>query len=75
MAKETHRLIGFADRLSRAIYESGLNCTEIANRVGCDRKSIYSYRDNESNPDVFVVAKLCCVLGVSADYLLFGKKA
>lgn len=75
MRKRTRRLIGFSDRLARAIYDSGLTCTEIANRVGCERKSIYAYRDNESNPDVFTVASLCCVLGVSADYLLFGKKA
>ena len=75
MKKRARRLIGFSDRLERAIYASGLTCNEIAERVGCNRKAIYSYRDNESNPDVFTVAKLCCVLGVSADYLLFGKKA
>lgn len=62
------------ERLKEAINQSGLNCVEIGKRVGLERKSIYAYRDGDTYPNAMILAKLCVVLNVSADYLLFGKE-
>ncbi len=63
----------FSERLAQAVFDSGLSNTEISRRIGRERKSIYGYMRGDVQPDAYVLAKLCVILNVSADYLLFGK--
>ena len=74
MANIRHkRLEGFSERLRQAIYDSGMTCIEISRRIERERKSIYGYMRGDVQPDAYTMARLCTVLNVSADYLLFGK--
>ena len=65
---------GLNIRLRQVFSESGLTCQEIARRCGVSPKCIYKYWYNQSSPSVQNLARICSVLNVSADYLLFGKK-
>lgn len=64
---------GFPERLDQAIYDRGLTKAGVAREIGVDRKSIISYTYGDSTPDVDILRRLCTVLSVSADYLIFGK--
>lgn len=64
---------GFPERLNQAIYDRGLTKAGVAREIGVDRKSIILYTYGESTPDVTVLRRLCTVLNVSADYLIFGR--
>ena len=65
---------GFTERLYRSFLKSGLEITQVSNMTGLARSSVYSYILDGVSPNVSALAKLCKVLGVSADYLLFGKR-
>ena len=74
MANIRHKkLEGFSERLRQAIFDSGMNCVEISRNIDRERKSIYGYMHGDVQPDAYTIAKLCVVLNVSADYLLFDK--
>ena len=64
---------GFQERLKKAVYDSGLSLNEIERRSGVAHSSLSSYMTKDYSPTVFSLARLCIVLKVSADYLLFGK--
>lgn len=64
---------GFAERLNNLILESGLTYTEIAKKVGRERKTIYGYKNGVCVPDAVVLMKLCGVLKTTPNYLLLGK--
>ena len=70
--KRTGFLRGFPERLVEAMELSGINCVELGQKIQRDRKVIYKYRNGDVAPDVVTVAKMCAVLHVSADWLLFG---
>lgn len=36
---------GMYQRIEEEINRTGLNCKEIGDRIGCDRKTIYAWRD------------------------------
>lgn len=74
MRKPTRFITGFPDRLAEAIKTSGLTCAQISKIVGRNRKMIYDYKNGHHSPDAVVLAKLCKLLNVSADWLLFGEK-
>lgn len=65
---------GFTERLYDTVLKSGLEITEISRKTGISRSSVYAYVINGYAPNITALAKLCKVLGVSADYLLFGKE-
>lgn len=65
---------GFSKRLSDIILSSNMTITEIAKRAGVARSLIYHYAYDGVVPSSASLAKLCLVLHVSADYLLFGGK-
>lgn len=67
--------MGFPDRLNTAIHDKNYSRKYVAMRVGLERKSIYTYVWGDSMPDVLTLARLCKLLDVSADYLLFGEEA
>lgn len=72
--KRKYEFKEFADRLSKAIYDSGKSQNEVGKACGLAKNSIYQYTEGSSLPNAFVLAVLCAVLNVSADYLLFGDK-
>ena len=71
--KTATRLRDFPDRFQEAVTASGLTDKEIGQRCGKNRKTILAYRHGDSTPDCLTLAKLCFILGVSAEFLLFGK--
>lgn len=54
-------------RVDEAIYKSGLTKQEIAKRMHCDRKTLYTTCNCMSGPNI---AKFCEITKVSADWLL-----
>lgn len=68
------KLYGFSERLEEAFLASGMSKKEFAEKIGKERKAVYLYLDGTTPPDTFTLAKICVVLKVSADWLLFGKK-
>lgn len=65
---------GFTERLRDAILSSGMMITEIAEQTKLSRPLIYSYAYDGVVPSTTSLYKLCLVLHISADYLLFGGK-
>lgn len=63
----------FSKRLYDTYIKSGLEVSAIAKRTGLSRSSVYGYMYYGITPHINALAKLCKVLNVSADYLLFGK--
>ena len=72
--KRKYEFKEFADRLSRAIYDSGKSQRAVGMACGICEGSIYQYTEGTSLPNAYVLAMLFAVVGVSADYLLFGDK-
>lgn len=65
---------GFSKRLRDLWLLSGLTQTEVASRIGYERKSICAWMNGDCAPNILALARLCSVFNVSADYLLFGKE-
>lgn len=74
MAGTKRTLRGFSNRLCEAIWSKQLTKKYVAEQIGVERKALYSYADGSTVPNAVILAKLCVVLGVSADWLLFGKE-
>ena len=65
---------GFPDRLGREIYLNELTTVQIAEIIGVERKSITNWQMGHNCPSAYHLGKLAKLLGVSADYLLFGEE-
>lgn len=65
---------GFPERLGREIYLSGYTTIQIAQRIGCERKSVTNWQMGHNCPSAYQLGQLSKLLGVSADYLLFGEE-
>lgn len=72
--KRKYEFKEFSERLAKAIYDSGKSQHEVGKACGLAKNSIYQYTDGTSLPNAYVLALLCTVLNVSANYLLFGDK-
>lgn len=70
MAKPDFVVFGFWDRVDNEIYKQNRTKKNVAEQCGFDRRILSSY----SNLSLPYLARLCVVLHVSADYLLFGKE-
>ncbi len=70
MAKPNFVVLGFWERVDQEIYSQNRTKIDIAEQCGFDRKNLSGY----TNLSLPYFARLCSVLHVSADYLLFGKK-
>ncbi|MBQ0112424.1 MAG: helix-turn-helix transcriptional regulator [Bacteroidales bacterium] len=58
-------------RIDDLLYQRNLNMNDLAKMIGVERKTIYSIIENgKCKLENFI--KICQVLNVSADYLLFG---
>lgn len=56
-------------RIDKAIYDNGRTKVEVAKACGFERKTLNGFHGMQLN----YFARLCKELGVTADYLLFGK--
>lgn len=65
---------GFPERLSQAIDDAGVTTRQLCECTGRERKTIYAYKHGDYSPDAVTLARMCCLLKVSADWLLFGTK-
>ena len=63
-------MIGFGARLRFATAERGLYLCNLADAVGVDRRTVYSWADEKFYPTADKLAKICRTLQVSADWLL-----
>lgn len=70
MARPNFVVFGFWDRVDDEIHKQNRTKKDIAEQCGFDRRNLSSY----SNLSLVYFARLCSVLHVSADYLLFGKE-
>lgn len=68
MAKCRNNMDDVWERIDAEIRIQKLSKKEVTNRCGFDRKNLFGHR----NMGILYFAKLCKVLNISADYLLFG---
>ena len=68
MANKKTMIEGFWDRFGECIKDTGDNCVEMGNKLGCNRKVLYNDYDNRA-PRSQVVMKFCANYGVSLGYL------
>ena len=74
MRRRTGFLQGFPERLTETIEAQGITTRQLCECTGKERKTIYAYKYGDHSPDAVTLARMCCLLQVSADYLLFGTK-
>lgn len=74
MRKRTGFPMGFTERLTQVIEEKQITTRQLCECTGKERKTIYAYKYGDHSPDAVTLARMCCLLQVSADYLLFGTK-
>ena len=74
MRRRTGFLQGFPERLTLAIEDAEVSTRQLCDCTGKERKTIYAYKNGYTSPDALTLARMCCLLRVSADWLLFGKK-
>ena len=59
-------------RLRAALEKSPLSYDEIQEKLELEKGSVEIYASGKEEPDTETVKKLACLLGVSADHILFG---
>ena len=74
MRRRTGFLQGFPERLTLAIEDAEVSTRQLCDCTRKDRKTIYAYKNGDTSPDALTLARMCCLLRVSADWLLFGTK-
>ena len=62
----------FYRRLAQAFYHTDMSQEDFAERIGKSRKTVDLYLTGRSTPDAQVLKRICEVLDVSADWLVFG---
>ena len=72
--KHYNQTAGFTDRLNKAISDIGMSQKQLAENIGMERKAVSMWVNGYSMPNSLILARICKVLSVSADYLLFGEK-
>lgn len=72
--KHYNQTIGFADRLEQTLYDKDMSKKRLGELVGVGRSTVYSWCWGDVMPNSLVLARICTVLNVSADYLLFGER-
>lgn len=70
MARPNFVVFGFWERVDEEIYNQNRTKKDVAKQCGFNRKILSAY----SNLSLIYLVRLCNVLHVSADYLLFGKE-
>lgn len=67
-------LEGFSERLNETILKSGISMRDLTKRLGTDHSTVRSWMVMRAQPNIRSLAKLCLILDVSADYLIYGKE-
>ena len=67
-------LDGFWDRLDEEISKQNISKMQLAERCGIDKKMLYNPKRSKRYIRLVYFTRICSVLGVSADYLLFGEE-
>lgn len=67
-------LNGFTERFNDAIKNKGISKKQLALEIGCERKTPIAWAAGDSLPNALYLARMCKTLGVSADWMLFGKE-
>ena len=73
MANRTFENDGFWERVDKAVLASGMSKREIAEKMGVERKALYSWKSANGDKRSWHsgrVASFCKITGVSADWLL-----
>lgn len=70
MKTKSEVIDGFSERIEKAIWDSGLDLSEICKQAKISRSNLWSYRFQGIMPTCMTLAKLSIVLGVSTDWLL-----
>jgi transcriptional regulator with XRE-family HTH domain len=68
-----NELNGFGERLKSAIKESGFSQKDVSEILQINQDTITNYVKEKSLPNADVLFRLCRLLKVSSDFLLFGK--
>lgn len=67
-------IIGLAGRLGMAMYKKDISQAELARRAGVSKVAVNYWLTEKSAMNIVALRDVCTILGVSADYLLFGKE-
>lgn len=59
-----------AERIQEVFWENNLTDSYVAKMIGCERKSIGSYRRAESNPSVPFIRWICATYKINVSWLL-----
>ena len=65
----------FHERLRATRIKRGLTSKAMAQKLGVANSSYSQYENGKRKPDVLKIKEISKVLGVSSDYLLFGKSS
>jgi transcriptional regulator with XRE-family HTH domain len=74
MERKQYPYCEIGKRLEDLMYDHNISDRALAERIGKKRKSILSYRHNESEMGIVTLMKICSVLGTTPNYLLYGKE-
>lgn len=58
------------ERFNALIEDNETNATELAEKIGVNRKQITRWRNNEAEMGIYKLKEICKYYGVSADYIL-----
>lgn len=74
MRRRKYPPAGYTERLNEVMMQQDLTQSELARRLGVAHSSVNAWTLGDTVTDVTTFAKLTKILGVSADYLLFGRR-
>ena len=74
MFAERLRDVDVMFRIAELVNSLDMNYSQIAKEIGCSRGALYNYANMVSDMNVVHLKRLCELTGVSADYILFGRK-
>ena len=60
----------FGERLQQVRKAAGLSQEQLGDLIGMSRQAVSKWETDQAAPDIETLARLCGVLGVSADELL-----
>ena len=68
--KKRTMIEGFWNRFDECVADAGLSKVQLAEQIGCERKTLYNTHDNRAISSLYI-ARFCRKYGFSADYI-FG---
>lgn len=71
--KNNNMPVGMAERIKECVLEDGDSIVQVAKRLEISRSLLYSYMNGDSVPNGIIIARMCKLFGVRADWLLFGE--